>query len=165
MPALKTFYGQTFHLIRGLTGAAPTQGAIAVGLGLVPLAFSVLFWLIPALRKAGLDRKNRRIKEENLRKALYAEIWQHPRSFHEDDVKAADPALTPAHPARAKSALVKEIGAYSIPDVALDESGRTCFDFRELDREKASLEAYRAAISPDAGALGETVFDSDGRVV
>ncbi|MEJ2664887.1 MAG: hypothetical protein P8107_12755, partial [Spirochaetia bacterium] len=51
---------------------------ILIVLGIVPLSFSVLFFLIPLLRTVPRVRRNREIKEENLRKSIYSYIYQNP---------------------------------------------------------------------------------------
>jgi hypothetical protein len=122
----------------GVTSFVP----IGAGLGIVPLLFSFLFWLIPALRNAGLESKNRRIEKENRRKKTAAAIWKNPL-----EARAA-----------LGEDLIVELGTYSQPEVTVDEQG-AAYSFRELLREKTALENYRAQVK--VRELGNTVFSSE----
>ncbi|GHU06742.1 hypothetical protein FACS1894151_00040 [Spirochaetia bacterium] len=136
-------------------------GIIAVALGFVPLAFSALFWLIPALRKIGLGKKNRTIKMENFRKRSFWKIWSSPASVKAGDMTFPGQESQPANVSAAQNQVIKEIGIYAQPEVSIDGAGNTLYSFAELQREKDALEKYRAAINPAAAQLGNTVFDSE----
>jgi hypothetical protein len=62
--------------------------------------------------------------------------------------------------AAAQEQVIREIGSYAVPDVTVGDAG-TVYVFKELDREKAALESYRASVDPAASSLGKTVFDSE----
>jgi hypothetical protein len=134
---------------------------IGVGLGLVPLIFSLLFWLIPGLRYVFEKKENEKIKLENLKKAGFARIWSKPLGVLEKDIDSSAAECRPQNMAAARDRIFKDMGAWSIPEVELDEKGNTVYFFRELQREKEALEKYRASVRPEASALGKTVFDSD----
>jgi hypothetical protein len=142
---------------------------ITVGLGFVPLIFSFLFWIIPALRRAVIKKDNENIRLENLRKTGYGRIWDRPREVRPEDLHPQNGAGASAFPfgsgewrdlPAAQDRIIKEIGSYAVPEVAIDDQGRTVYSFTELDREKKALERYRASVDPAASALGKTVFDS-----
>jgi hypothetical protein len=137
-------------------------GLITIGLGLVPLVFSVLFWLIPALRGAGVKRDNEEIKLENFRKESYRAIWENPFKVNPAELTAPVAECRPKNLTRAQDQVIKEAGARDQPEVTLDGAGSAVYTFAELDREKRALEAYRAVIDGRAGDLGKTVFDSEG---
>ncbi|GHV27405.1 hypothetical protein AGMMS4952_09020 [Spirochaetia bacterium] len=157
--AASYLYGVTYILFS--TFAANPLPIFTVGLGIVPLVFSVLFWLIPALRYFGLKRDNETIKLENLRKSGYGQIWDKPLAVKSTDFAPKAAECRPKNLTAAQDRLIKEIGAYATPDVAI-AAGETVYNFTELERERAALEKYRAEIRDDASALGETVFDSEG---
>jgi hypothetical protein len=136
---------------------------LTVGLGLIPVIFSLLFWLIPGLRWLWTQRSNETVKMENLRKEGYGRVWEFPRAVKPEDIAPQAAECRPKNMAAAQDRIIKEIGAYSIPDVSLDDAGRTIYAFGELEREKESLEKYRSTIDPAASDLGATVFDSDAR--
>jgi hypothetical protein len=160
LPAGSYVFAYVYHVIDQFMGIDPLP-LITAGLGIVPLAFSALFWLIPALRSRGIHKKNEEIKLENLRKLGFARVWETPLTVTSDTLDAAAPECRPKNMAAAQDRLIKEIGSYAIPDVAIDDRGKTVYAFRELEREKEALEHYRAAVNSAASDLGETVFDSD----
>jgi hypothetical protein len=132
---------------------------IMIGLGVVPLVFSMLFWLVPLLRSRAVKQENERIKMENLRKVGYSRIWDSPREVQSADLSVELDACRPKRFAAAQEQVVKEVSAYAMPEVSLAADGTTAvYDFTELEREKAALETYRAGVR-NAG-LGKTVFDS-----
>jgi len=133
--------------------------AITLGLGLVPLAFSLFFWLIPALRALRLRGENDAVKLENFRKEGYRRILEEPLEFDPQTVAPQVEECRPRDLAGARDRLVKEMGSYAMPEVSLDAAGHTRYSFTELPREAAALTRYRDAIHP--ASLGETVFDSD----
>jgi hypothetical protein len=123
---------------------------IAAGLGIVPVLFSLFFWIVPAVRKALIKKKNAAIGLENRRKQGFAAVWDAPLEVTED--------LFGENADR----LIKEIGTYSIPDVSVDSRGKTVYSFKELGEEKKALEKYRGQADKNRGDLGAVVFDSDG---
>lgn len=131
-----------------------------IGLGLVPLAFAALFYLIPALRSAHEKTENERIKNENLRKEAYRRVWDSPAKASPSDLDPAAAECRPKDMAAARERVLKEIGAYAVPDVTIASDGRTVYSFAELEREKEALERYRGSVKLEDTALGATVFDS-----
>lgn len=157
--AASYLYGVSYLLLGQLT--ANPLPFIAVGLGIVPLAFSLLFWLIPALRYAGVRRDNEAVKLENLRKDAFARIWKAPLAFKAADIKPQAEECRPAKLDTAQDRIIKELGSYSPPEVQAGEDGGMIYSFGELEREKRALERYRAGVDPNASALGAVVFDSE----
>lgn len=158
--AASYLYKITYLLMGSLT-ASPLP-FITVGLGIIPLVFSALFWGIPALRCLLMHGENEAIKLENLRKSAFSRIWFFPGAVKEGDIKAEQQECRPKNLAAARSRVIKEMGSYAMPDVTVDEGGNTVYAFPDLEREKEALEKYRAAINPGAASLGKTVFDSHG---
>ncbi|MDR3115967.1 MAG: hypothetical protein LBU25_10670 [Treponema sp.] len=134
---------------------------ILVGLGFVPLIFSLLFWLIPGLRYVFTKQENETIKQENLRKIGYGVIWSKPQGITGTDIKADRPECRPKNLGAARNQVIKEMGSYSIPEVGLDTGGNPVYTFPELEREQQALSRYRASIRPEDSSLGSTVFDSN----
>jgi hypothetical protein len=153
-------YAISYHLFAVITrNPLPVMG---VGLGIVPLVFSVLFWLIPALRFLGEKKENENIKLANLRKLGFGRIWADPRTVRDSDMDMDISECRPRKFAAARSQVIKDMGAYSVPDVQMDDSGAVIYDFKELKREKDVLETYRTKIDLKPDSIGKTVFDSDG---
>ncbi len=153
-------YGMTYHLASSI--AANPLPLITIGLGVVPLVFSVLFWLIPAIRAGNVKKDNEAVKIENLRKVAFGRAWTSPQGIQSADIFASLPEASPKNMAKAQDKLVKEVGAYSQPDVSINENGATVYAFPELAREKEALRNYRASVTSQG--IGGAVFDSDARV-
>jgi hypothetical protein len=159
--AASYLYGVTYALF---TGVSPNPlPVITIGLGVVPLVFSALFWLIPAIRARKVKKGNEAIALENLRKIAFSRVWSFPRNVRSTDIEANTPEAQPANLAKAQDKLIKEIGAYSQPDVSVGETGETLYSFPELDREKRALQTYRADVHVQG--LGGTVFDTDSKQI
>jgi hypothetical protein len=135
---------------------------ITLGLGVVPLIFSFLFWLIPGLRYLGMKRENERLKFENLRKTGYGQIWDNPRMVKPGDLPPNVAECRPQNLAAAEDKIIKELGSYAVPEVSLDAGGNPAYTFTELAREKEALQRYRSSLDGSASSLGKTVFDSEG---
>jgi hypothetical protein len=130
---------------------------LTVGLGIVPLVFSLLFWLIPALRYGFEKRDNERIKLDNLRKIGYGQIWSFPRDLKIGDITAEQKECRPKNMAQAGDRVIKEMGSYAIPEVGLDAGGDTVFTFTEIEREKDAVKKYRSTVRPEASDLGAII--------
>jgi hypothetical protein len=132
-------------------------------LGIVPVSFAFLFYLIPALRYYNLGKTNEQIKLENLRKTLYQQVWEHPQLVHLEDVNPAAEEYRPKDFKGKTELLIKELGTYSIPEVKLAEDGTTIYSFPELEREKLVIYKIRASVDTSQFKLGSTIFDSHGK--
>jgi len=135
--------------------AANPAAAFLWGLGIVPIAFSILFYLIPFLRFLGLKGKNEALARERLRQKVYGGVLANPRL-----VRPA--SLPPAGEAPAKKeAVLKEIAAAKGADIVALGEGDFSYDFKRLAEEAASVEAARAKVSKADFELGATIFDTE----
>jgi hypothetical protein len=134
---------------------------ITTVLGAIPIVFSVLFWLIPLLRHFMIKGKNKKIKFENFRKLSFSKIWNSPLSIKKADLKPVYKDADPENLPESQDRVLKEIAAYSVPEIALDDSKNEVYSFEELALEKDALTQYRASIDPEVSALGKTIFDSN----
>jgi hypothetical protein len=135
-------------------------GAITFILGIIPVSFAILFYLIPALRYQTLKKNNEQIKLENLRKTLYQQVWEHPQLVHLEDVNPAAEEYRPKEFKGKTELLLKELGTYSIPEVKLADDGTTIYSFPELEREKLVIYKIRSSVDTSQFKLGNTIFDS-----
>ncbi|MDR1104825.1 MAG: hypothetical protein LBL44_00585 [Treponema sp.] len=140
----------------GHTGPDPSL-AVVLGLGVIPVVFSVLFWLIPALRFYALKKENGAIRLENFRKEAFSLIWEKPAGIREQDMTGKAAECSPENLAAARDRVIKDMGAYSMPDVTAGNG--TVYDFTGLKTEKEILEECRAGVKNEGP--GKTVFDSD----
>jgi hypothetical protein len=112
-----------------------------------------------------MQKENEDIKTENLRKSAFSRIWFSPRGLKEEDIKAEQAECRPKNFAAARDRVIKEMGSYSVPDVAADGGGAMVYTFPDLEREKEALEKYRNAINPGDASLGKIIFDSHGKKI
>ena len=73
------FYFFTHQLFGKLGGMADPTAFIGIALGVVPLAFSLFFYAIPAIRARRLAARNERARNENLRRIAYRAVLDAPR--------------------------------------------------------------------------------------
>jgi len=136
------------------------HNVIKVVLGLIPLVFSILFWIIPTIRYFIEKKENNGIKLKNFKRFSFSKIFSSPNKI---DVGAFNPIATECTPDDLKSAtdrVIKDMGAISNPQVEIKE-GNTIYTFNELEREKEALEKYRLSVDTSRQNLGETVFDTN----
>lgn len=132
---------------------------ILIVLGIVPLSFSVLFFLIPLLRTVPRVRRNREIKEENLRKSIYSYIYQNPLMINPGQIAPRGELDTPKNPTRFVQKQVDELAG--IKQAEFEENDDVMFyNFKELKREQDDITAVRAAVDLTKYEIGKTVFDS-----
>jgi hypothetical protein len=136
-------------MLLGELGVRDPSVAIAVALGAVPLAFSLLFWLVPLVRSFTQRSLNRRIDEANGRAAAYRAIWADPIR-----VGAGHPALSNG----AATQAIRELAAFEAADP--NAADPDALDFAAIARAKAEIAKVRAGIDPSKFAVGETIFDS-----
>ena len=150
-------YWFVYTFVSAFTNPLPI---IVTFLGIIPLAFSILFWLIPLFRGIALKKKNKKLTFENFRRYAFRQIWKSPLAIKKTDLNPVNREASPSNLKDAQDRIIKEMGAYSIPEVTLDERKNEVYIFTDLDREKQALQKYRSSINPDASSLGKTVFDS-----
>jgi hypothetical protein len=156
---VSTFYDFTYAIF-SIFSHNPGP-VIGIGLGLVPLVFSLLFWLIPALRFRLTKKENNKTKTENLRRLGFNRIWSKPLAVTNKDIDSHLAECRPKKFRNAQEKVIKEMGAYSMPEVSLDEKGQTVYSFTELKREKEALEKCRSAVREESSQLGQLVFDTE----
>ncbi len=159
VPDFDGFYLFVHQLLGKFAGIADPAQLLAIALGAVPLAFSVLFFLIPALRSRRLAARNERTRVENQRKVAYRAALDSPGAIRPESIAVADDAARPRDPRAAARALT-ELAAWSGGEPRSDGS----FSFEEIARSKAEAEKVRSRINPADYELGGVDFDSDSRV-
>lgn len=152
------FFLFTHQLFGKLGGVADPSSLLLWGLGFVPLSFSVLFYAIPAIRKARLDRANEAVKYENLRRVAYRAIVDRPIGVQPQAISlaaAASAASTPKDEGAAEKVVVELAAATQGEPTATGS-----YSFPEIDRSESEARFARAAVREEDFELGKTVFDS-----
>jgi len=147
------------HLLLNTISADPL-GIIRVALGFIPLVFSLLFWIVPAVRRFLETNENEKIKLTNFKRLGFSKIWAKPVNVELSSLNQSSAECSPKNIAAAADRVIKDMGVISNPEIESDESGKTLYSFTGLVNEKQALQQYRAGIDPARAQLGETVFDS-----
>jgi len=148
------------HFFLGLFTQYPTV-IITAALGIVPVLFSIFFWLIPLARYSILKKDNEKIKLTNFKRFSFNKIWSALKKIRTDIFSPPCEECRPKDLNAARDRVIKDIGAISSPEVETDEYGETTYSFIELEREKKALNKYRVSVDTAKLQIGETVFDSN----
>jgi hypothetical protein len=140
---------------------------LGIGLGVVPVAFAVVFFAVPLIRKLRLERRNEEIRERNVRRDLYGALMARPRSVVPEELAgelaASSESRTRLVP-RDLPGLVKreidELAAAKQASVEQGASGSHRYSFDELAAEIEDADAYRLSVDTSRLDVGKTVFDS-----
>jgi hypothetical protein len=155
-PFLYSFAGN--FLLRA--GISPVP-LLAIVLGIIPVAFSVLFFLVPLVRKIRLGRRNDALREETLRRRIMAQVLSSPSRVDPREVRPTGTNLDPRDlPGAARRILDRIAASLKADPIPLEKEGLFAYRFKELERELADLEAFRKGIDLKRYEVGKTVFDS-----
>lgn len=149
------FYYFTHQIFGKFVGVADPTALLGIVLGAVPLAFSIFFFAIPALRARRLAARNERAKAENLRRVAYRAVLDSPIPIRPESIPVYDDAARPKDGRAAEKAL-RELAAWSGAEPKSDGS----YSFDEIARGKAEAAKARAAVDASAYELGGVAFDS-----
>ncbi|MBN1523771.1 MAG: hypothetical protein JW904_04765 [Spirochaetales bacterium] len=134
---------------------------IFIGLGVVPLVFSTLMFLVPIIRNIVRIRKNEKIKQENLSKKLYTSIYYNPVAFLPASVR---PGSKDDSPKNADQFVIKATDRFAgdkHAEIEVTGDNKTVYNFEELHREIKDIAGYRQTVNTAKYEVGETVFDSN----
>ncbi len=156
-PFLYTFTGKLLQQI-GISFPAPV---IAVILGAVPVAFSIVFFIVPWLRKINLDRQNAKIREEILRKRILNQVLSSPSRVDPSEVRPVGNGLDPGNlPAASKKIIERLAASMGAEPLVKEKEGAFAYKFAEIERQVADMENYRRKIDLKNYEVGRTIFDS-----
>ena len=155
-----SIYSMVGMLLQTYTGIPPA-GFMEIVLGIIPVAFSICFFLVPLFRAIRLRRRNAKIREEALRKSILSRILSNPAYVDPAEVPSLGAPLDsrdmPSLTRRLVEKLAAAFGAEPIPKGA---DGQFAYRFAELERQTADLAKTRAKVDLKKYELGETVFDT-----
>jgi len=145
-----TFYGFVSELVR--TVGLDPQVTLGFGLGVVPVLFAILFYLVPALRFLALKAENARRARANLRRRAARAVLSSP-----DRVDPTAIAARPPEEDGDPRALVEELAVAWSGEPEADGTWR----FPETARRLRDLSLVRSRTDESKWALGDQVFDTD----
>ncbi len=145
--------------------------AAFVGLVLIPLVFSVVFYGVPFLRMWGVTRENKRRDKQNIRRVLLGLVYS--RSLDgERDVGTTEAYEHVA--SRLKSQVVKRpdvdaaiqaLAAELDAEVVIDDTGDTRYRFPALRQQFRASETVRRKLQLENRTLGEIVFSTSDSAI
>ena len=147
----------------GIGGAAAV-----VGLVLVPMVFSALFFALPGLRMWGVKRENKRRAKRNIRRVLLGLVYA--RSLDGDAEVGSAEALEyvkqrlPGTAALAVERALQELASELNADVSVDEAGATGYRFPAIRKQFTASETVRRKLQLENRTLGEVVFSTGDSV-
>jgi len=160
---LKMDLAFVYHYVHGFlasTGVESPERLVIIVLGIVPLAFSVFFYLIPWVRRRIQRRENERIRQENLRKKLYFQVLGNADGLDAESVRPAGDEETPKSWQQFVRKTLDRLAALRGGEVEQKGKERFVYRFPEIERELRDVEQYRAGIDLSRYQVGATVFDS-----
>ncbi len=155
---LAYLYQITSLLASRFLGLDPTT-VIPVVLGIIPLAFSILFFLVPLIRRAREKSKNQDIKRGNFLKRLYDRILQNPLLVDPRKIQPFGADESPDRWEAFRDQSIKRLAAAKGADVEETE-GAFVYRITELDREQRDIAALRNSIDIASFNIGKTIYDS-----
>ena len=145
----------------GLSGPAAV-----IGLVLIPVVFSTLFFAGPLVRMLGVRRENRKREARNLRRVLLGLVYERAlgngRSVGVDEafdfVAARLKGQTVLRP-KVEAAL-HDLAAELDAEVSSGDDGTLRFTFEQIRREFTASETVRTTLRLDDRSLGDIVFST-----
>jgi hypothetical protein len=143
--------------------------AAYVGLVLVPVVFSALFFAVPGLRMWGVKRENKRRIARNIRKVLLGLVYSRAlggnAEVRSDEVGFYVAERMKGVDAKAIDRAVDDLAAEFDADVSVDEAGVTRFQFPAIREQFTASETVRRKLQLEKRSLGEVVFSTGDSAV
>jgi len=139
--------------------------AAFVGLVIIPVVFSFLFFAVPLVRMAGVKLENRRRAMRNLRRVLVGHVYSHAakeepveegEAYRFASGRLADQRVTRSEVAEVLGRMAVELDA----DVRVREDGATEYRFDAIRRQLAAGEVARGSLRLDRRTVDRTVFST-----
>lgn len=150
--------------LASLLQSLSTPGSAAnILLGWVPLIFSMLFFLIPAVRWFRIQKARKQRTINNMRKRLYKVIFQRKgRAESAEAVAQAinDKAREQQVPKETVEKMLSNLALDMPGDTSVSEDGQVVYAFPRVADEMEEVAGLRAGRRLDPG-LGKVIVDSD----
>ncbi len=154
---IESFYAIVHSLLSSL---GDPSGFMYIGLGIVPVAFSIVYFGTTWIRRTKEKRLNKEIRRHNFRKRLLNEVTGRPLQVNPERIepKGNDEVVSNVEGVREEE--IKNIGVFTELEVSEDEDGKFVYSFPELERKRRDLAQFRESIDPSRYDIGGIVFDS-----
>lgn len=139
---------------------ANPDSVIFIVLGIVPFIFSLLFYLIPFIRRQREKKENRKICEKNFRKHINNRIYDNPERVDPEALEPADEEEAVPNASAFRDRYIAEYAGEKQGEVTEKSKDRYIYRFPELIREQEDLLGVRKNVDMSEFNLGGVVFDS-----
>ncbi len=153
------FYLLTSVLFSRYLGADPTV-VLPVVLGAIPFVFSILFFLIPLVRRSREKKKNEKIKQNNFRRRLVDRILQNPLYVDPMKIQPVGAEESPPRWEAFRDSSLKALAGLKQADIEDIGDGNFLYKFAEIDREQKDIARLRSSIDIKEFDIGSTIYDS-----
>src|SRR5690606_16504078 len=139
-----------------------------IGLVIIPLIFSLLFFAVPAIRTLGVKRENKRRHAKNIRKLVLKEVFEASQPPGEtvvaDNVvntvnRSLKQIKTEGEPAMVTDTMRQTVAEFDA-DIDIDDSGRELYKFPTVTRAFLESQQVRDKLALERQKLGDIVFSS-----
>lgn len=135
-------------------------GFMLIGLGAIPVLFSITFFVVTGLRRLKDRKQNRRIRRENFRKTVYEAINDEPEYVLPGSIMPSGDTETPPGWENLRQKEVDTYAVYKDADINTEPDGRQYYVFAELKREQEDIKNTRQSIDQSDFGTGDVVYDS-----
>ncbi len=158
-PATPTLYSYIAQFLQA--AGIPAVTFLGIVLGLVPVAFSAFFVLVPLFRALRLRRRNAKIREEMLLRKVLARILANPSYVDPAEVPTLGFGLDSRDlPAMTRRMVERLAAAFKAEPIPKGKEGEFAYRFTDLERQLGDLEKFRSSIDLRRYDLGKTIFDT-----
>ena len=155
-PFLYSFAGNLL-----LNAGIDPMGFLTIGLGIVPVLFSIVFFFVPLFRRIRLSRQNEAIRREALRGEILGQVLSSPSLVDARSIRPQGSDLDPRSFAATARRILERLAAQLKAEPVVQEgSSSFAYRFPELERELADVATYRKNVDVSRYEVGKTVFDS-----
>jgi hypothetical protein len=136
-----------------------------IGLVLVPVVFSVLFFAGPLVRMAGVRVENRRRRKRNVRRVLLGYVYRRAlegEAVRPDEARAFVSSRLENEPVSPKriERLLEELAADLDADVLVDDEGVVSWRFDSIPRQLRASASARETLRLHERTTGDVVFST-----
>jgi hypothetical protein len=158
-----TLFNYLYRVAFALIGNnAPTAQTFFLHiLGIVPVVFSLLFWIIPIVRYMNLKQENAGLKLENLRKIGTRHVYTAPLAVKPAEIKSSMAEASPENLTKAQDTIIKELSFFGSPDINAEENGEVVYSFTGIKCDKDATGKYRDSIDGGKSDLGKIIFSAE----
>ena len=127
---------------------------------MIPIIFSILFFLIPAIRSFFNKKANKKIGSEYFLQKIYKWILKYPEAVEAEDISPSDDYKVPDNWKKIRKRGIEDFGIEKEMNIKEAADGTLIYSFPELKREKQDINALREKIDLSEYHPSGIIYDS-----